>query len=228
MDVREYLSDKEWFKIRTGIGKIEVHIDHVANKIDEVADLCEFWKKNRDKGRTPNSIRKAILLTLNEIMMLDQIDNVTFERIPCSKCDLTANKFVLVDKLGRGARCIGCGKEVPFPTPDPELIQGFTAKQWQEIIDGGYVVEFPDGNGYWCQCRLKEIDSANSLFVCIHDYEYKDCRPANIKGVMRPIFVEPVDRDAACHFYDQKGRAIAKHRIRCQSKPSRATKYIEV
>jgi hypothetical protein len=31
-------------------GRMGVMQDSVAEKLDELADLCEYWKRNRDKG----------------------------------------------------------------------------------------------------------------------------------------------------------------------------------
>lgn len=48
---------------------IEVKIDVIAEKLDEMADLCEIWKKNREKGRQPNAVRSAVLMLVDEIIM---------------------------------------------------------------------------------------------------------------------------------------------------------------
>ncbi len=52
-------------------GEIRVHRDKIAEKLDEMADLCECWKKNRDKGRDPNSIRQALIMLSNEVVIID-------------------------------------------------------------------------------------------------------------------------------------------------------------
>jgi hypothetical protein len=49
--------------------EIRVHKDKIAEKLDEMADLCEFWRKNREKGRNPNGIRHALIMLSNEIIM---------------------------------------------------------------------------------------------------------------------------------------------------------------
>jgi len=49
--------------------EIRLHKDKIAEKLDEMADLCEFWRKNREKGRNPNGIRHALIMLSNEIIM---------------------------------------------------------------------------------------------------------------------------------------------------------------
>lgn len=51
--------------------KIQVYKDHVAEKLDEMADLCEYWKRNRDKGRTPGAIRAALLMLVEEVRAVE-------------------------------------------------------------------------------------------------------------------------------------------------------------
>jgi len=50
--------------------KIEVVKDVIAEKLDELSDIGEYWKKNREKGRKPNAIRAAMLMLINEIKLL--------------------------------------------------------------------------------------------------------------------------------------------------------------
>jgi hypothetical protein len=97
--------------------------------------------------------------------------------------------------------------------PKPELIQGYTAEQWQEIIDGGYLCEFTDG--YWEDeysdlGPLVSVPTVNgsgveNMFERIKGRRWLHCRPAQIKGAMRPIWVEPVDDSVTCHFFDKTG-----------------------
>ena len=47
--------------------KIEVVSDHVAEKLDEMADLCEYWTRNRVNGRNPTAVRAALLLLAAEV-----------------------------------------------------------------------------------------------------------------------------------------------------------------
>jgi hypothetical protein len=41
--------------------------DELAARLDEIADLCEHWKKNRSKGHTPTGIRVALVISCEEI-----------------------------------------------------------------------------------------------------------------------------------------------------------------
>jgi hypothetical protein len=52
-------------------GKIVLHVDEVALKLDEMADLCEYWKRHRAKGRTPSGIRAALSMLSDEIVILN-------------------------------------------------------------------------------------------------------------------------------------------------------------
>ena len=51
-------------------GKIEVVTDPVAEKLDDLADICEYWKRHRDKGRNPTAIRAALIMLANELAIL--------------------------------------------------------------------------------------------------------------------------------------------------------------
>jgi len=46
-------------------------IDTTPGKLDELADLSEYWKRNREKGRTPNAIRSALLTLAYELVRAD-------------------------------------------------------------------------------------------------------------------------------------------------------------
>lgn len=51
---------------------IEIRRDLVAEKLDEMADICEHWKRNREKGREPNAIRYALMSLAEEVITLDK------------------------------------------------------------------------------------------------------------------------------------------------------------
>lgn len=121
----------------------------------------------------------------------------------------------------------------------PELIQGYTAEQWQEIIDGGYLCEFSFSTDFDRVYSSLLSDHGHDEHEGTHyfhpvndktnDFQY--CRPAQIKGVMRPIFVEPVGGDAAaCQFFNEYGTAL-NHGIASMyggSMDNGATRYIEL
>jgi hypothetical protein len=54
-------------------GEIIVMKDDIAEKLDEMADLCEVWKRNRDKGHAPNATRLALLMIVDEISAMESI-----------------------------------------------------------------------------------------------------------------------------------------------------------
>lgn len=51
-------------------GKLQVQHDHLAEKLDEMADICEYWKKNREKGRMPSAIRMALIMLSRECVFM--------------------------------------------------------------------------------------------------------------------------------------------------------------
>ena len=112
---------------------------------------------------------------------------------------------------------------------DPQKIQGYTAEQWQEIIDGGYLCQVRDAEiRPWVPSELVSIDGKPKMeFIDNCGDGWKFCRPAQLKGAMRPIFVEPVDKEADCVFFAEEGNLFCCKfnelpRLFC------ATKYIEL
>lgn len=55
-------------------GRLEVMRDPVADALDDMAALCEYWKRNRDKGRTPSAIRNPLLQMAREVLMLADME----------------------------------------------------------------------------------------------------------------------------------------------------------
>ena len=51
-------------------GTIKIHTDFVADKLDELSYLCEYWKCRRERGITPGSIRAALLMIVTEVYLL--------------------------------------------------------------------------------------------------------------------------------------------------------------
>lgn len=51
------------------VGTILIHRDHVAEVLDDLAALGEYWTRNRERGRMPNSIRHAMLIAAREALM---------------------------------------------------------------------------------------------------------------------------------------------------------------
>jgi hypothetical protein len=115
---------------------------------------------------------------------------------------------ILADSLAE------CGVRAQAKTSQhpPELIQGYTAEQWQEIIDGGYLCEvsqFKDFASFHMSAieELRKHTTHNFVIPRLINSAncYSRCRPAQIKGVLRPIWVEPVDDGRMCAFFDKGG-----------------------
>ncbi|MFA5517379.1 MAG: hypothetical protein WDA20_13965 [Desulfuromonadales bacterium] len=69
-------------------GRIEVHRDLVDEKFDELAEICEHWKKNRENGRQPNAIRAAILMLVEEVLEKNRARGYYVENVSewCEGC----------------------------------------------------------------------------------------------------------------------------------------------
>jgi len=65
-------------------GKIELHHDYIDEKIDEMADLCEIWVKNRTKGRRSNAVAIAIKMIADELVNPVEAIN---PQAPAGECD---------------------------------------------------------------------------------------------------------------------------------------------
>lgn len=61
---------------------IQIHRDTITEKLDEMADISEYWKRQRDKGRNPNAIRSAMLMLAQELtMVVHQQEAETAEKL---------------------------------------------------------------------------------------------------------------------------------------------------
>lgn len=56
-----------------GPGPLVVVTDPVAEKLDELADMAEVWKRHRSKSHTPAVTRIALLMLMGEIYTLTRI-----------------------------------------------------------------------------------------------------------------------------------------------------------
>lgn len=54
----------------SGLRKKMSNSDQVAEKLDVLADICEHWKRNRERGITPDSIFEALLMLVGEIALM--------------------------------------------------------------------------------------------------------------------------------------------------------------
>lgn len=51
-------------------GELQPVKDEIAEKLDELADLSEHWKKNREKGIHPQAIRSALIQIIQHVEFL--------------------------------------------------------------------------------------------------------------------------------------------------------------
>jgi len=49
---------------------IDVYHDQIGEKLDELADLSENWKRNREKGRDAGAIRAAMIMLAQEVVAI--------------------------------------------------------------------------------------------------------------------------------------------------------------
>lgn len=56
---------------------LQVAQDQIADKLDEMADLSEHWKRWRERGHDPQGIRAGMVLLCGEIHSLER----QFDRI---------------------------------------------------------------------------------------------------------------------------------------------------
>ena len=112
-----------------------------------------------------------------------------------------------------------------------------SAEQWQEIIDGGYLVEVSQNDSYYSVGELARFKPGEEEkpFIQKLGAPYKYCRPAQLKGVMRPIFVEPLDKDVYTVMFDRDNTAVHDGNLirysflnALPNIKRKATKYIEV
>jgi len=59
---------------------LKVYKDVVAEKLDEMADLCEYWKKNKEKGYEPKAIRQSLVMLSSEL-----VDIISIEKLEALK-----------------------------------------------------------------------------------------------------------------------------------------------
>lgn len=52
------------------MNKLKTHHDEIVEKLDELADLSEHWRRNRDKGHNLKAIRTAMVLLANDVTMI--------------------------------------------------------------------------------------------------------------------------------------------------------------
>ena len=66
-------------------GRIHVVVDDISLRLDEMADLCEYWKRWREgRGMTPYAIRSALVSLSSEVSRLSvqEFNNSMFGEEP--------------------------------------------------------------------------------------------------------------------------------------------------
>ena len=88
-------------------GTIELVVDPVDEKIEELSAVTGAWQKNRDRNRPSPSLRAAIIMVAKDLL-----DAVEFEkqRHAISASDEAAT----VPSIGNKATCSDCGEEIEF------------------------------------------------------------------------------------------------------------------
>jgi len=56
----------------------EAQPDPIADKLDEMASLCEYWQKHRAEGKMPRAVRSALITIVREIK--DLLDRQNLEK----------------------------------------------------------------------------------------------------------------------------------------------------
>ena len=58
---------------REEMSEIKVFKDEIAERLDELSDIGEYWKKHRERGRMPTAVRAAMISLCGEIKVLAEI-----------------------------------------------------------------------------------------------------------------------------------------------------------
>lgn len=62
--------------------RVLVH-GYVSQRLDEVADLCEHWKRWREtRSHTPQAVRAALVMLAREVVMLAEMEQ---KHGPCTE-----------------------------------------------------------------------------------------------------------------------------------------------
>lgn len=97
-------------------GRIEILTDPIAEKLDEMSDIAECWRKNREKQRMPTAIRSAMVMLAEEISMLVKF---YIKELPTKGIDSAVDRVVIPEyTAGDGATILMDGK----PLTDDDLL----------------------------------------------------------------------------------------------------------
>jgi hypothetical protein len=65
-----------------GDGVIYIQQDEISNRLDEMEDLCKYWKLCREKGNdTPGQISALLVILANGIASLDELEKKSGPRM---------------------------------------------------------------------------------------------------------------------------------------------------
>lgn len=53
---------------------LKARIDYVADALDDLACLCEHWKRSRDRGRMSGANRSALLMSMRETLAMQDAE----------------------------------------------------------------------------------------------------------------------------------------------------------
>lgn len=88
-------------------GTIELVVDPVDEKIEELSAVTAAWQKNRDRNRPSPSLRAAIIIVAKDLLDAVEFDK---QRHAISAADEAAT----VPSIGNKASCADCGAEIEF------------------------------------------------------------------------------------------------------------------
>jgi len=112
--------------------------------------------------------------------------------------------------------------------------KGYTDEQWDLIASGQFLCVFSDiakpTNLGTIRSIYREGPEDDSYYADNGNH-YRHCRPAKIKGCMRPWFVKPVNDEVECLFFGYDNRPLnhgVSVRYDCDTVKCRAKSYIEL
>lgn len=138
-----------------------------------------------------------------------------------------ARKWRELEAFYRGNGIMDTAKKfLEIIEPKPALIQGYTAEQWQAIIDGKFLCEFSDADWHiennYADRIVQVLTGITDGKFTGNDYHWPYCRPLRIKGVRQPWFGGefPVDPSARVSYVLRDGYKdqIEAGRIRWEHK----------
>ena len=157
----------------TQAGMIVVVEDRIADKLDEMADICEYWKRRRERGRNPNAIRQALVMLSQEVAAMGPSNEQNcmtreLERLRTENAELRvafkpkpSMKFLVTAKPIEWAECTPAGKQwddgqYGFSiTHDPNEDEGYRYHaSWGEGLEDDFATL--EEAKQWCQSVIDD------------------------------------------------------------------------